>query len=135
VFVCDRENDRIQIFDRAGKLLTVWTNVTRPGDLLIDATGQVYLGEMAWSVDEPHMDGRPVMENRSSQVSIRDLSGNVLTRWGGDDPCAGASFASPHGLCLDSQGSLYVAEVTHTALSRSGRWHVGCHSLQKFVRV
>jgi sugar lactone lactonase YvrE len=135
VFVCDRENDRVQIFDRAGKLLSVWTNLASPGDLLIDDAGHVFVGEMAWNTAEPHMDGRPVRETRPAQMSIRDLSGNVLTRWGGEDPCAPASFASPHGLCLDSQGSLYVAEVTHTALSRSGRWHPGCHTLQKFVRV
>ena len=135
VFVCDRENDRIQIFDRAGNLLTMWTNVTRPGDLLIDPSGRVFIGEMAWNVDETHMDGRPFSESRAAKVSIRDLDGNVLTSWGGDDPCAPASFASPHGMWLDSQGNLYVAEVTHTALSRSGRWHAGCHSLQKFARI
>jgi hypothetical protein len=28
-----------------------------------------------------------------------------------------------------------VGEVAHTALSRSNRWHPGCHSLQKFARV
>jgi sugar lactone lactonase YvrE len=135
VFVCDRENDRVQIFDRSGNLLGTWTEFARPGDLLIDSSGHVFVGEMAWNLDEPHMDGRPVPEARSAQISIRDLDGNTLTRWGGDDACAPASFASPHGLCLDSQRSLYVAEVTHTALSRSNRWHAGCHALQKFARV
>jgi sugar lactone lactonase YvrE len=135
VFVCDRENDRIQIFSRSGELLGIWTSVTRPGDLLIDASGHVFVGEMAWNTDETHLDGRPFASDRVAQVSIRDLDGNVLTRWGGDDPCGPASFASPHGMCLDSQGNLYVAEVAHTALSRSNRWHPGCHPLQKFMRV
>ena len=40
VFVCDRENDRIQIFDARGRLPRRWTNVTRPGDLYIDADEQ-----------------------------------------------------------------------------------------------
>jgi len=135
VYVCDRENDRVQIFSRAGELLTIWTGLARPGDLLIDGAGHVFVGEMAWNSDETHLDGRPFSESRSAQMSVRDLSGNLLARWGGDDPCAHASFASPHGICLDSQGNLYVGEVTHTALSRSGRWHSGCHSLQKFARV
>jgi DNA-binding beta-propeller fold protein YncE len=135
VFVCDRENDRVQIFSPDGELLSIWTNLARPGDLCIDATGNVYLGEMAWNMDETHMDGRPFAEARSCQLSIRDLDGNLLTRWGGDDPCAPGSFASPHGMCLDSRGNIYVGEVTHTALSRGGRWHAGCHSLQKFARV
>src|SRR5438105_9437211 len=135
VFVCDRENDRIQIFSRSGEVVGIWTDVTRPGDMLISPTGHVYVGEMAWNMDETHMDGRPFAESRSCKISIRDLDGNVLTSWGGDDPCAPASFASPHGMCLDSSGALYVAEVTHTALSRGDRWHSGCHSLQKFARV
>ena len=44
-------------------------------------------------------------------------------------------FSSPHGLWVDKHGDIYVGEVTHTALSRSGRYHAGCHSLLKFVRI
>jgi hypothetical protein len=135
VFVCDRENDRVQIFSPSGELLTIWTNVTRPGDLWIDAAGHVFVGEMAWNMDETHLNGQPFAEARSAQMSVRDLEGNLLTRWGGDDPCEPGSFASPHGLCLDSHGDLYVGEVIHTALSRGGRWHPGCDALQKFARV
>jgi DNA-binding beta-propeller fold protein YncE len=135
VFVCDRENDRVQIFSPSGEVLAIWTSVTRPGDLWIDRDGHVYVGEMAWNTEETHMDGRPFAESRSPRMTIRDLKGNLLTQWGGDDPCAPASFASPHGLCVDSHGDLYVAEVTHTALSRGGRWTPACHSLQKFARA
>jgi DNA-binding beta-propeller fold protein YncE len=134
VFVCDRENDRVQIFSPEGELLSTWTNVTRPGDLFIDASGHVYLGEMAHEAGTVSMAGRQITEARSAQLSVRNLDGEVLMRWGGDDPCAPGSFASPHGLWVDSRGDVYVGEVTHTALSRSGRWHQGCHSLQKFAR-
>jgi NHL repeat len=134
VFVCDRENDRIQIFSPTGELLAMWTEVTRPGDLFIDQKERVYVGEMAWEAGESSLAGRRWPETRASQVSIRDLEGNVLARWGGPDPCAPGSFASPHGLWVDSRGDIYVGEVTQTALGRSGRWHAGCHSLQKFTR-
>ncbi|HEV7665365.1 MAG TPA: peptidyl-alpha-hydroxyglycine alpha-amidating lyase family protein [Chloroflexota bacterium] len=135
VFVCDRENDRVQIFSPDGELLGMWTGLARPGDLWIDADGNVIVGEMAWNTDETHLDGRPYAESRSAQLSVRDLEGNLLSRWGGDDPCAPGSFASPHGLCLDTRGDLYVGEVTHTALSRANRWTPACHSIQKFARV
>lgn len=135
VFVCDRENDRIQIFSPMGELLTIWTNVTRPGDLFIDRDERVYVGEMAWDAVGQSMAGRAWPEARAAQVSVRDLNGNVLAHWGGPDPCTPGSFASPHGLWVDSHGDIYVAEVTQTALSRSGRWHPGCHSLQKFTRT
>jgi DNA-binding beta-propeller fold protein YncE len=135
VFVCDRENDRIQIFGPTGELLAMWTNVTRPGDLFIDRHERVYVGEMAWDAGQSSLSGRRWPETRAAQISIRDMDGTVLARWGGPDPCAPGSFASPHGLWVDSGGAIYVGEVTHTALSRSGRWHPGCHSLQKFVPV
>jgi len=35
VFVCDRENDRIQIFDADGGYLKWWTDLPLPGDLYI----------------------------------------------------------------------------------------------------
>jgi sugar lactone lactonase YvrE len=135
VFVCDRENDRVQIFSPDGELLTMWTDLTRPGDLLIDQNDHVFVGEMAWIPDETYLDGRPVTESRPAQMSVRDLEGNLLTHWGEDDPCAPGGFSSPHGICLDSRGDLYVGEVTHTALSRGGRWSPRCHALQKFARV
>jgi sugar lactone lactonase YvrE len=134
VFVCDRENDRIQIFSPDGELLRMLTDFARPGDLWIDADNNMIVGEMAWNINETHGDGRPFVEARAAQLSIRDLSGKLISRWGGEDPCAPGSFASPHGLCLDSRGDLYVGEVAHTALSRSGRWTPACHSLQKFRR-
>jgi sugar lactone lactonase YvrE len=135
VFVCDRENDRIQIFSPTGELLTTWTNVTRPGDLVIDPDNVVYVGEMSWEKGDCNLAGREWTENRTARLSIRDLDGNEITAWGGEDPCAPGSFASPHGMWVDSKGNIYVGEVTHTALSRYNRYHGGCHSIQKFARV
>jgi hypothetical protein len=135
VFVCDRENDRIQIFSGDGQLVEIWTDLTRPGDICIDGSNNVFVGEMAWNPAETHLDGRPFTEARSAQMSVRDMAGQLITRWGGDDPCAPGAFASPHGICLDSRGNLYVGEVTHTALSRHNQWTPACHSIQKFARV
>jgi hypothetical protein len=89
---------------------------------------------MSWDAGLTNMAGRRWPEARPAQLSVRDLDGNLLASWGGPDPCAAGSFAAPHGVWVDSHGDLYVAEVTHTALSRSGSWHPGCHALQKFVR-
>ena len=135
VFVCDRENDRIQIFSPSGEFLEAWTNVTRPGDLFIDADDRVYVGEMSWLEGARSLAGREWPETRDAQLRVRDIEGNVLAQWGGPDPCAWGNFSSPHGLWVDRHGDIYVAEVTHTALSRTGQYHAGCHSLQKFVRV
>jgi sugar lactone lactonase YvrE len=134
VFVCDRENDRVQIFDLEGRYRGAWTNVTRPADLAIDAQGNVYLGELAWEAGTRTMAGRPIVETRPSQVTVRDLDGNVRARWGGPDPFEPASFASAHGVCVDRHGDVYVAEVAETALGRAGRYRPDFPSLKKFVR-
>jgi sugar lactone lactonase YvrE len=135
IFVCDRENDRVQIFGPTGELLAVWTNVTRPGDLYINPDGTVVLGEMDWVQGATNLWGGIMAENRPAQVSIRDLDGNLLTRWGTADQCAAGSFVSPHGLWVDSTGSIYVGEVTKTSLSRYGQWREDCHSVQKFAKI
>jgi sugar lactone lactonase YvrE len=135
VFVCDRENDRIQIFSPTGEPLDAWTNLTRPGDLFIDKNNTVYIGEMSWECDVASLSGRIWPESRSAAMTVRDMDGNILARWGGDEPCTPGNFASPHGLWVDSHGDIYVGEVTQTALSRYGRYHAGCQSLQKFVRI
>ncbi|MFN8525778.1 MAG: peptidyl-alpha-hydroxyglycine alpha-amidating lyase family protein [Chloroflexota bacterium] len=135
VFVCDRENDRVQIFDAAGKYLSEWTNVQRPGDLYIDADNAVYVGQMHWTKGMTRLNGRTWTETRHPSMTVRDLDGNVLSQWGGPDPCAPGSFASPHGLWVDRHGDIYVGEVTQTALTSLGKYHESCHSIQKFVRV
>src|SRR2546423_1459210 len=64
VFVCDRENDRVQIFTPDGEVLSIWTNVTRPGDLFIDAHNNVYVGEMAHEAGGTSMAGKQHTEKR-----------------------------------------------------------------------
>ena len=135
VFVCDRENDRIQIFSPSGELLTMWTNVIRPHDLFIDRDNWVYVAEGAWGAGGTTMAGRLLSENRTAGLSVRDLDGNLMARWGGKNHEEPGSFAAPHGIWVDAQGDLYVGEVAHTALSRTGEYNERVHSLQKFIRV
>ena len=133
--VCDRENDRGQIFSPSAEYPEAWTNGTRPGGLFIDRDDRVYIGEMSWDPGFSRLSGVPWTESRPAQMTVRDIQGNVLARWGSPDACAPGSFVSPHGIWVDSRGDLYVGEVTHTALSNVGRSEPGCHSLQKFVRL
>jgi hypothetical protein len=138
VFICDRENHRVQIFGPTGEHLTTWTNVTRPGDLFITADGTVYIGEMGWEKGTLDMAAHKLDEDRPSKLSVRDIDGNVLSSWGGADPCAPEGFAAPHGLWVDSRGDVYVGEVTKTALSgffKNRPWDERCHSLSKFARI
>ncbi len=105
VLVADRENHRVQIFDGDGEFLDQWTDLLQPMDLFIDADDTVYVAEA------------------QQRISAYSLDGEPLSRWGEKGPAPGQFSDSPHGLCVDSHGDLYVCEVI-----RQGR-------MQKFARV
>jgi len=45
VFVADRGNNRIQIFDQDGELLSIWTQFGRPSGIWIDAQDKIYVAD------------------------------------------------------------------------------------------
>ena len=133
VYVADRENHRIQVFDAEGRYLAQINNVHRPCGLLIDRRedGAIYVGELgtdlAVNQSVPNLGGR---------VSILSLKGDLLSRIGdrfrGEKP---GQFVAPHGVVTDSRGDLYVAEVSWTAKGRHENPPREIRSLQKFIRA
>ncbi len=133
VFVCDRENDRIQIFSPDGEYLGEWTDTQRPTHLVFDAEGRAYVSELWWHKGQTSRRHGPIQEARPGRVSVYDKEGRVLVRWGSADACAPGSFAAPHGLAVDSRGDVYVSEVTWTFAVSRGHVPEGCHTFQKFA--
>ena len=106
VYVADRENNRIQVFDTNGNFETMWTGFGRPTKLYVDPREDLmYVAEL------------------EDRFSIVDLQGNVIGRHGSERTHEPGGFWGPHGIWTDSEGSIYVAEVLE------GR------RLQKFARV
>jgi hypothetical protein len=70
-------------------------------------------------------------------VSIFDLEGKLLNRWGGAgcDPMKPGLFNAAHDLCVDSHGDLYVCEVAWSHAVKFGLLPAGAHTFQKFARV
>ena len=133
VFVCDRENDRIQIFSPDGEYLDEWTDTQRPTHLVFDAQGRAYVSELWWHKGQTSQRHGPIETARHGRVSVHDTEGRVLARWGSADACAPGSFAAPHGLAVDSRGDIYVSEVTWTFAVSRGLAPAGCHTFQKFA--
>jgi DNA-binding beta-propeller fold protein YncE len=133
VYVADRENSRIQVFDSDGKYLREWTDVARPCQVFIDAEENVYVAELGfragmWPGTSAFADAP------GGRVSIFNAGGELRARWGGGrNPCAPGDFFAPHGICTDSRGDLYVAEVVMSAGGNRGLVSSTCHALQKFV--
>jgi hypothetical protein len=136
VYIADRENYRIQVFDIDGKFVTQWHNLFRPCGLYMHGTRQpiFFVGELG-----PFLAINRRFPNIGPRISILDHRGQLLGRLGA--PPAGTedgSFIAPHTLAMDSRGDLYVGEVSYSAwdhvfpgAARPRR----IRSLQKLVRV
>jgi sugar lactone lactonase YvrE len=98
VWACDRENRRIQVFDKNGKFLNQITNLDRPAALFIDAEDTVYVSELG---------------PKNPGVSIFTIDGKLLARWGNQKGAsqANALFYGPHSIAVDSRGDIYVGEI------------------------
>ena len=96
VFVNDRANNRVQVFDENGGYLDSWSFGPEPADIHL-----FYIGadNVLWAADRA-----------TSKILGYDLEGNLLYSWGvfGDFP--GAQWGV-HGLSVDQEGNFYIAEV------------------------
>lgn len=110
VYVADRENHRVQVFDANGRYEKQINNMHRPSGLAI-TPGKCpccIVGEL--QAYQPVNRSTP---NLGARISILDQQSNVLARIDrGIGPGTGpGQFISPHSIVLDSRGDMYVGEV------------------------
>ena len=132
VYVCDRENDRMRVFDGSGAFLEEWTDFRRPA-AVFHRNGLLYIAELPWRAGHRTWRHGVVAEPQPPRITITDLDGAVQARFGDDDPCTPMGFTAPHGICVDSVGDIYVAEVTWTSGGRGTRFPSDCHTLVKLT--
>ncbi len=98
LYVCDRENHRIQLFSASGDVLAQWTGFDMPSDL---AFGRELIYVAA-------ADG----------VSIWNMRREKLAHFGRDEPHQGAF--NVHGIWLDADENIYLAQFDR-AVSKLSR--------------
>lgn len=96
IYLCDRENSRIQIFSPEGDHLGMWTDMQRPLDISCDSDGLFYISE------------RPE-DDKPPQFSILSKTGEVLSRW---------SCRSAHGSWVDSKGDIYLGLTAEKSVDK-----------------
>ena len=92
IFVADRSNRRVQIFDQSGKSLDIWPNLRQANDIVLGADGTVW-----------------VVDGTNARLVQFDKTGKRLYFWGtyGMQP---GQFWEPHQISIDSEGTLYIAD-------------------------
>lgn len=93
VLVADRDNDRIQVFDRDGTFLTAWGGFFHPMDLFVDDRGLI------------------VVSDQTPSLCLLSPSGELIGR------CKPMSNGA-HGVCGNAGGDLYLAEMDPPRLTK-----------------
>ena len=86
VLVGDRENNRVQVFDRAGAFLAEWGDFYHPMQIWVDDRDLVFVTDQI------------------PRISLLSADGKLIGR------CRGA-INGAHGISGDAQGNLYLAEL------------------------
>lgn len=92
VYVCDRSNSRVQIFDSDGKFLAKWTDLGQPWGIT-SRENAIYM-----------------CDGLNERVVKLNPDGQILGVLGGPGKGPG-KFHFAHNIAVDSTGAIYVAEI------------------------
>jgi sugar lactone lactonase YvrE len=118
ILITDHYNNRVQRFDRAGKLLGHFAVLPNPGGIALDKSGNVYLSHFPTAV------GRK--EVNPDRLTVYSPEGKLLHEWGKTGTGPG-EFSYPGGMAVSQDGRLYVADQTNhrmQVLDLNGRFLV-----------
>ena len=97
VYVTDRENARIQVFDENGRFLDQFS------------TGGPSTPQVLYLSADKHL---WIVDNDTSKVVKYDMDGRYQYSWGSRGEWPGALW-NVHGISVDPEGNLYLAEVNN----------------------
>lgn len=118
LYVADRNNVRVQVFNTRGRLLEVWANILVPWGIWISAQDEIWVcgsSPMPWLTD-PKYPAAPLGCPPKDQLVVKfNREGRVLQLW--TLPKAEDGREKPgelnwlHGIALDSQGNVYLSDI------------------------
>lgn len=119
VYVADRENHRIQVFDGDGNYQEQWNNLHKPCGMFMryESCPQCYVAEAG----PPHFAVNRDLPNIGPRVSVLDNKGRLLSRFGQvrTDIAGPDLFLGLHAIAVNSVGDIFVGDLAAQTWKRN----------------
>jgi uncharacterized protein len=117
LFVGDRENNRIQIFDQDGQWIDEWRQFGRPSGIYITSDDTIYVAD---SESGPDTGAHELMGIKKG-IRIGSAKDGRVTAFIEDMESTAADHSGAEGVGVDAQGHVYGAVVRRQMLERHVR--------------
>ena len=111
LYVADRENNRIQVFDGNGAFIEQWNDMYRVSCLattVLNGSPSLLVGEFCselWYLKQ--------FPNLGNRLTFFSMNGDRLARLGAPHGGEGPDqFLAPHGVAVDTKGTIYLGEAS-----------------------
>lgn len=116
VYVADRKNNRIQVFDQDGKFLQEWKQFGQPSSVFVGTDDTIYVGASFPDSSAKKGELRGIVIGNAIDGSLKAFIPDPADL---DKVIRGTSAS---GIAADRMGSVYAADV-------------GAHNLRKYVKI
>ena len=126
LYVADRNNARVQLFDQKGNFLSEWRHLQVPWGIWVTSNDEIYVcgsSPMRWR--EPRQLGIPPKDQLVLKFTPE---GNVVQLWSfpmsrglevaGEGRRIPGELDWVHGIAVDSQGNLYLGDIKGQRLQK-----------------
>jgi DNA-binding beta-propeller fold protein YncE len=114
IFVGDRENNRIQIFDQEGTFIAEWKQFGRPSGITITRDDTIYVTDSESGPDT----GARELPGIKKGIRIGSAKTGIVTSFIEDMESTVADHSGAEGVGVDAQGNVYGAVVRRRMLER-----------------
>jgi NHL repeat-containing protein len=123
VYVADRQNNRIQVFDQDGNFIAAWRQFGQPSSVYVDKNNNIYVGATYQDQSRGSVNRSSTAPNDRAIVIGNAITGELkyLIPDPGDLSKMPDTGTSASGIAVDDRGNVYAADV-------------GFNNLRKYVK-
>lgn len=125
IYVADRNNCRVQVYDMAAKLIDSWKNICTPWGFWITANDEIWVcgsSPMPWQIDPKYPTAPLGCPPRDQLIMKFDTGGKLLQMYGFPKGADGAEKPGElnwvHCIALDSKGNVYLGDIQGKRLQK-----------------